>query len=442
MKSIRRQLLAALLSAIVFTLLASAFALYRSTLAELDGLFDYQLRQLALSLRDQAYHNTFAQPSENVENAAENFEFVIQVWSPDGVRVYYSQPHKALPGLVESGYNTIKTPDGDWRVFATQLNAMVIQVAQPLNVRNQMAWRTASHLMLPLAASLPVLSLLIWMVVSRGLAPLNRLAKAVATRNPKALEPLPEQKAPVEVLALVRSLNDLLARLAEALAAQRAFIADAAHELRTPIAAMQLQAQLVERAESEEDAAAAIADLKAGIQRAGHAVRQLLTLARQDPDIASKRFASVALAELARSVVGDQIALAAAKDIDLGIAGADERALALGDVEGLRILLANLVENAVRYTPRGGQVDVSVYLADDGRPAIEVADTGPGIPAKDQTRVFDRFYRGEATTEPGTGLGLAIVKTVADRHGAEVELRAVEPHGLRVVVKFQAFAGS
>lgn len=436
MKSIRRQLLAALLGTISLALLAGAFAIYRSTLAEVDDLFDYQLRQLALSLRDQAYHNAFAQATEDV---AEDFDFVIQVWSPEGVRVYYSHPHKTLPGLVQMGYNTITTPEGNWRVFAAQLNSLVIQVAQPLKVRNQMAIKTALHLLIPLSALLPVLSLLIWILVSRGLAPLDRLAKAVATRSPKALEPLPEQKAPEEVLPLVRSLNDLLARLGDALAAQRAFIADAAHELRTPIAAMQLQAQLVERAESEEEAHAAIADLKAGIQRAGHAVRQLLTLARQDPDMAAKPFVSVSLAELARSVIGDQIALAGAKDIDLGIEAVDESALVLGDTEGLRILLTNLIENAIRYTPKGGQVDIFIRRMEDGRASVEVADTGPGIAVKDKSRVFDRFYRAEGTAEPGTGLGLAIVKTVADRHGASIELNNAEPHGLRVKVVFHGF---
>jgi two-component system OmpR family sensor kinase len=438
-KSIRRQLLAALLGTIFLALMVSAFATYRSTLAEVDDLFDYQLRQLALSLRDQAFHNAFAPPREDVE---EELDFVIQVWSPEGVRVYYSQPHKTLPGLVQIGYNTITTPEGNWRVFATQLNSLVIQVAQPLGVRNAMALKAAIHLMIPLLALLPVLCLLIWIVVSRGLAPLDRLAKAVATRSPKALDPLPEQKIPSEVLPVVRSLNDLLGRLAEALAAQKAFIADAAHELRTPIAAMQLQAQLVERAETDAEAQAAIADLKAGIYRAGHAVRQLLTLARQDPDIAAKPFMSVSLTELARSVIGDQIALAAAKDIDLGLASADERALVLGDTEGLRILLSNLVENAVRYTPGGGRVDVHIRVEGDGqKPCIEVEDSGPGIPAKDQARVFDRFFRGEGTLEPGTGLGLAIVKTVADRHGAVVELKNAEPLGLRIRVVFAGFVG-
>ena len=139
---------------------------------------------------------------------------------------------------------------------------------------------------------------------------------------------------------------------------------------------------------------------------------------------------------MARSVIGDHIALAGAKDIDLGIEEANEYALVMGDTEGLRILLTNLVENAVRYTPTGGQVDVFIRRLEDGSASIEVADSGPGIAAKDQTRVFDRFYRAEGTTESGTGLGLAIVKTIADRHGAFIELQNAEPHGLRIRVVF------
>lgn len=437
MKSIRRQLLAALLGSIILVLLADAYAVYRSTLAEVDDLFDYQLRQLALSLRDQAYHRSFAPATEDV---AEDFDFVIQVWSPEGVRVYYSHPHKTLPGLVQIGYNTIQTPEGDWRVFAARLNSMAIQVAQPMSVRNQMALRVAWHLLLPLLALMPVLTVLIWILVSRGLAPLHRLARAVATRSPKVMEPLSEQGVPVEVLPLVCSLNDLLGRLAETLAAQKAFIADAAHELRSPIAAMQLQAQLVERAQSEEEAHAAIVDLKAGIQRSSHVVKQLLTLARQDPDIVSKPLISVSLAELARSVVANHSSLATVKDIDLGVAAADEKALILGDTEGLRILLSNLVENAVRYTPKGGRVDVLARIEANGKPSIAVSDTGPGIPVKDQSRVFDRFVRGEETSEPGTGLGLAIVKTIADRHKASIELKNRDSSGLLIRVVFPAFS--
>ncbi len=252
---------------------------------------------------------------------------------------------------------------------------------------------------------------------------------------------MPEQQAPEEVRPLVGSLNDLLARLGEALAAQKAFIADAAHELRTPIAALQLQAQLAERAENEADRHAALEDLKAGVGRAGRTVQQLLTLARQDPDLAARPFESVALGELARQVVAEHMPLAEATDIDVGLAAADDALTVRGDPAALRVLLGNLVENSLRYTPPGGRVDLSVGGIED-QPVLEVRDTGPGIPEEDQTRVFDRFYRGEATHEPGTGLGLAIVKTIADRHGAKLALRNEASGGLRVKVAFPRRARS
>lgn len=435
MNSIRRRLLAALLVSISLALLSSAFAIYRAALAEVDALFDYQLRQLALSLRDQAFHRSFAPP---VENEDASLDFVIQVWGPDGVRVYYSHPHQVLPGLVGEGYATIDSPEGAWRVFAAHLYNEAIQVAQPMRVRNRMALNAAVRMLWPLLALLPILSVLIWIVVSRGLIPLKRLARAVAARTPEALEPLPEWKTPEEVLPLVRSLNDLLARLAGALAAQKAFIADAAHELRTPIAALQLQTQILERAEEEASRAVALDDLKAGVGRAGRLVQQLLTLARQEPDIAAaKPFASVGLRDLAGSVTAEHIGLALDKGIDLGLADSDADVRVEGDELALRLLLSSLIENALRYTPRGGRVDVAARRC-EGSPCLEVSDNGPGIPEAERARVFDRFYRGEHATAPGTGLGLAIVKAIADRHRARVLLGDSDGGGLSVRVAFPA----
>jgi two-component system OmpR family sensor kinase len=435
--SIRRHLIVALVGAVTLALLGVGYAIYRTAQDEAGELFDYHLRQIALSLRDPAFRGSWM-PSPEADT--EDFDFVIQVWDAAGVRLYYSNPHRDLPGFVAGGYADVDTREGPWRVFAIRSRSQVIQVAQPLRVRNRMALEAAVRVLLPLLLLLPVLGVVIWVLVSRGLAPLDRLARAVSRRTPTALNPLPEQQAPEEVRPLVQSLNDLLQRLAEALAAQKAFIADAAHELRTPIAALQLQAQLAERAENEADRQAAMADLNAGIRRAGRTVQQLLTLARQEPDPAAKPFEPVALVELARAVVAEHSPLAQAKAIDLGLTAGDEAATVNGDPDALRVLVANLVENAVRYTPPGGRVDVSVRRA-DGRPRLEVRDTGPGIPEADLPRVFDRFYRGEHTREPGTGLGLAIVKAIADRHGARVEVGNGEGGGLRVGVGFPSAAG-
>ena len=436
MRSIRRDLTAVLVVTITAAMLTGGLAIYHAARKEVDGLLDYQLRQLALSARDHVFRNPLVPPLDNDDADS---DFVIQVWGPDGIRLYSSRPHQALPAMRGSGYADLDTREGTWRVFVTRTRMQVIQVAQPMRVRNEMALAVVSRVLFPLLILLPGLSLLIWIFVGRGLAPLKRLAQAVATRTPTVLDPLPEQKAPEEVLPLVGSLNDLLGRLAEAIAAQKAFIADAAHELRTPIAALQLQAQLVERARTDAERSASLQDLKAGVRRSGHAVQQLLTLARQDPDLAVRPFTVVALAELARSVVAEHIVLAEVKRIDLGLHYADEYATVRGDPDALRVLLGNLLDNALRYTPVGGRVDVSATMR-DGSPYLEVSDSGPGILEADRTRVFDRFYRGEATRESGTGLGLAIVKTIADRHGAQVQLDNSDSGGLRIRVVFPSSA--
>ncbi|MDF9392019.1 MULTISPECIES: ATP-binding protein [Methylococcus] len=429
MRSIRRRLIAALLATIAGAIGAGAYATYSAARSEVDALLDYQLRQLALSLGDQAYPPPARQGHDDLD-------FVIQVWSPEGFQLYYSHPHRSLPGLVGNGYATVETREGAWRVYALPMGRQVIQVAQPMWVRNKLALEAASRVLTPVVVLLPVLSLAIWFIVGRGLAPLRRLAQAVAARTPQSLTPLPEARIPEEALPLVRSLNDLLSRLSEALAAQRAFIADAAHELRTPIAAMQLQADLAEHAATADERAAAMEDLKAGVRRAARAVQQLLTLARQEPDAVSVPLTRVVLADVAQQVVAEHAGLAAQKGIDFGFAEIDPELSITGDPGALHTLLANLVDNAVRYTPPGGVVDVSVRRSEDGQPCLEVVDTGPGIPAAERGRVFDRFYRGAETTEAGTGLGLTIVRAIADRHGAIVTLADGVDKGLCVRVLF------
>jgi two-component system OmpR family sensor kinase len=432
--SIRARLLAALLAAMAVVTLLGTYAIYVNAREAVDELFDYQLRQLALSLRDQALHRSFAPPAETV---AEDFDFVIQVWNPDGVRVYFSQPHRTLPGLAQLGYASITTPDGEWRVFATRLGEAIIQVAQPMRVRNAMALNAATRVLVPAFALLPALSVLIWLIVGKGLSPLKKLARAVSRRSAQALDPLPVARVPQEVLPVICALNDLLARLDAALTAQRAFVADAAHELRTPIAALQLQVQLMERAGCEAERAAAIADLKAGVRRASRAVQQLLTLARQGSSAESPALQEFDLGELARSVIAGHAVLAAEKAIDLGYTGHEGEVLNLcADAAALQVLLENLVGNAIRYSPHGGHVDISVSRHPAGNIVLEVSDNGPGIPPAERERVFDRFYRGTTTEEPGSGLGLAIVRAIAERHRAKLELGDSQTGGLRVRVTF------
>jgi two-component system OmpR family sensor kinase len=435
-KSIRRQLLLWLLGLLVAAGLAVAAGLYVKLRAEANELFDYDLQQMALSLRDQVLE----QGSATIPNEPQ-YDFVIQIWDRAGVRIYLSNPHSVLPNRAQLGFTTVMTSEGAWRVFSVELRDRVIQVAQPLRVRERLAAQQALRTLLPFTLVLPILGVLIWVIVGRGLRPLDQVAHAVSERSARALTPLSAAGLPVEVRPLVQALNDLLARLGHSIEAQRNFVADAAHELRTPLTAVQLQLQLAERAKTDEERELAFAQLREGLKRTIHLVQQLLTLARQEPDFTARPFAPVDLSELTRQVVGELTPFAVAKDIDLGVSRL-EPAIVNGDAEGLRVMLSNLIDNAIRYIPRDGKIDVAI-TREAGAPVLSVTDNGPGIPPEERERVLDRFYRREGTGVAGSGLGLTIVKNVAARHGAVLALADGDGGvGLRVSVRFPSAAAA
>jgi two-component system, OmpR family, sensor kinase len=293
-------------------------------------------------------------------------------------------------------------------------------------VRRESAAETSSQLVLPLFAVLATIGAMVLFALRRGLAPLGATSEALALRSADSLTPLDLREVPLELLPLVQTMNDLLHRLAMAFAAQRNFVADAAHELRSPVTALQLQVQVLERSRDPNERAEAAADLAAGIARARRLIEQLLYLSRAAADDSTGALftrQTVPLDDLVRSVVTRWSAEAQRRGIDLG-AEAGASVCVEGDPLQLETLLGNLVENALRYTPAGGIVDV-VSARLDGAPTLRVIDTGPGIPAAERERVFDRFYRSPdamASAEVGSGLGLAIVKVIADRHRAVVTL--------------------
>jgi len=419
MTSIRRHLLMGLLGALTVSGLAAAAGVYLQARDEVNALFDYQLQQIALALRD---HTTTALVVASTAQSNAEQEVVIQIWDAAGLHLYHSHPGLPFLPQTTSGLTTVATPYGTWRVFSLRGVGYdhVIQVAQPMHVRQTMAAGMATRTLLPWLATMPLLGGMIWWLVGRGLQPLIDVAQAVSQRHPQALEPLPTTGLPQEVQPLITSLNGLLQRLAAALAAQRAFIADAAHALRTPLTAVHLQTQIVARTSEEEARQQAIAALQQGVQRSTHLVQQLLTLARLDPEAAHPPLMPMALNPLLHAVIAEHAPLAAEKALDLGLARDDPACLA-GDADNLRILFGNLIENAIRYTPVGGIVDVRITSTPDAI-HVEVADTGPGIPPEDRARVFDRFYRRGGTGVPGNGLGLAIVHTIATRHHAQMTL--------------------
>jgi len=296
---------------------------------------------------------------------------------------------------------------------------------------------------------LVVLAVLLTLALQRGLVPLSLAADEVTARSVESLYPIELSSQPRELHALVDAVNDLMARLGSALALQRHFLADAAHELRTPITALKLQLQLLERASDTQTRQVATAELRAGIDRAQHLIEQLLQLSRLAPETPALRRDTVDLSALVRSTVSAFSARADERQIDLG-AVTSEPVMIAADAQQLTILLNNLVDNALRHTPAGGQVDVEAAMK-EGSPRLSISDSGPGIPEADRQRVFDRFYRGQAaepasvltnagegSSPDGSGLGLAIVRAVAERHGAGITLDDGPRGGLRVSLTFPA----
>jgi two-component system OmpR family sensor kinase/two-component system sensor histidine kinase QseC len=358
------------------------------------------------------------------------------VWTADGRGIYASRVHAALPQRAQLGFADVQVGDQVWRSFSVAMPSRVIQVTQPLAIRRQLAADAAWRAVLPLLLIAPFIAVAAAWLTSLALRPLRRVADDVRQRDEQSLQPLPADGLPDEVAPLVTSLNALLQRLGQSLDTQRAFVADAAHELRSPLTALKLQLQLLKRASSDAERAAAAEALAAGIDRAARLVEQLLTLARTEPGAAATPLQPLDLSELVREAVADTVPLALARGTRLELL-ADAPVAIDGDRAALSALVRNLADNAVRYSPPGARVELRVS-ASDGVATLQVDDAGPGIPPAERERVFDRFYRRGLADEPGTGLGLAIVRGVAQRHGATAVLDDSPLGGLRVTLRFGA----
>ncbi|WP_298438926.1 ATP-binding protein [Geobacter sp.] len=426
MNSISRKLLSLLLGGLIIVGVLAGGATYLKAREEMDELFDYQLAQVAHAFSRQ--ETVAPLPSAGI-NYEEESELAVQVWK-SGALFSVTPPGRTLP-LQREGISTVYSGGRHWRVFVLRTGPRAIQVSQPIEARRELSVNFAFRSIVPLLLTIPFFALFIWLSVRNGLRPLTRVAEEISRRSPAALDPIPLNDLPAEVLPVVGRLNLLLEKLASAIEAQKRFVADAAHELRTPLAAVGLQVRVLERSAGNAERTEALERLKEGIDRAARLVGQLLALARIEPE-APPLFSNVALTELTEEIVAERARIAMEKGVDLGMTESDAVTVT-GEEEALRAMIGNLVDNAVRYTPPGGTVDVAVRRGEH-EAVIEVVDTGPGIPAVDRERVFDRFFRrGENTT--GSGLGLAIVKSAVERHGGSITLTdADEGKGLKVSV--------
>ena len=300
----------------------------------------------------------------------------------------------------------------------------LVQVGETLDKRTQLANDIIKGVILPQFVILPIALALIWFALARGLSPLSELQRRVRMRRPDDLSPIETGQVPEEISPLVRSLNDMLARLAQTIEVQKRFIADAAHQMKTPLAGMRMQAELALRQTDRADIHRSLEQVAKSSESATRLVNQLLSLARaENVQTHTSALAPVELSLLARNVMQDLVPLSFAQQIDLGFEQPSYPVTIAGDPIMLRELLVNLLDNALHYTPRQGSITVRTYIdAAKAVAILEVEDTGPGIAPAERALVFGRFYRILGTHDTGSGLGLAIVREIAQQHNATVEI--------------------
>lgn len=435
-KSLRIRLILLFGAAIVAAAALQFATSFQAAMREANKLFDYHMQQLVLALQDRDFDLAEWNSLPGIEG--NSFDFVVQVWSADGIQVYQSRPYKSLPKRAGTGYSTVTLENGDWRVYTVQEHKRVVQVAQKMDARRDRAIALAVSALWPVAPVSLLLFAAAWWVVTLALAPLNRIGQELAGRSADSIAPVSDAGVPQEVSLLVTELNSLLARTVQALQSQQRFVADAAHELRSPITALRLQVQTLARSRDEIALSQAVGRLLGGVDRASRLVEQLLALARQDPSSQNTDLAPLSLSACVEQALSDVAPYAAARNIQLQSSLAlPAPAQVLGDADSLRVMIRNLLDNAVRYIPEQGTVRVGLEA---GGPQVEltVEDSGSGIRPQERTRIFDRFYRVPGTSPSGSGLGLAIAKTIADRHRATIVLDDSALGGLAVKIGFPA----
>lgn len=437
--SLRGRLLLLLFGAVVVTASVQAYVAYRTSLDETNEIFDYQMEQMALSLRSGL--PVIALPSKGFRDYKdESFEFIVQVSAADGQYIFQSTPGSSLPKDARPGLSTFDARGTTYKLFSLFQRDQLIQVAQDRAARRDLARKLALKTVIPIFIMVPLLLLLAWLVVNASLAPVDQVRRQVASRQADELSELSEDGLPDEIFPLVHELNLLFHRVRKAFLAQKNFIADAAHELRSPLSALKLQMEGLRRASDEATREVAIQRLSSGIDRSARLVEQLLMLARHQAAIGELQLTTpVQLKQLVQTVLGESWESATTKGIDIGITETDE-CWVMAHMDALKILVRNLLDNAIKYSPSGGTVNVAIRMVGNSA-LLSIEDDGAGIPSGERERVFDRFYRVAGAVEAGSGLGLAIVKAIADMHAATIFMATSKAlGGLRVEVNFPLVA--
>lgn len=426
-RSLRLRLLVGILAAVALAWVGVAWSAYRQSRHELDELFDAHLAQFASLVIAQLAEEDDDDDEIEFEHAPRLHPYArhvaFQVWERGKrLRVHSRSAPRTRLSEEDEGFSDATVDGVEWRVFSawTRGRRALVQVGERRDAREQVSREVAAHILLPLGLALPLLGGVLAFAIGRALRPLRHLADDIGGRDPQRLEPVAAADAPREIRPLVERLNALFARIAESLERERAFTADAAHELRTPLAAIRAQAEVARESSGDAERRRALDQVIAGCDRAARLSEQLLTLARLDASATPRCFAPCDLTELARDVLAELADAAHARGVALALESVGPAPVA-GDAGLLRVLLRNLVDNAARYAPRGTVVRVETAAPAPGA-VLRVSDEGPGIAPAERARVLDRFYRVLGTHQPGAGLGLSIVARIAALHGARLEL--------------------
>jgi len=469
--SIRKYLLISILLIISTVGGMTIWNSYKDSIHEVQELFDAQLAQSArmilsltltevqqghvpelqrmiflnkLQLEDETHLNEEKYEGDEDLNNGHYYEskLAFQVWDVHGNMILRSGNAPLEPLThVHKGFSDPLIDFIKWRVFSlwnSDRNYLVM-TAERYDIRMDLVGKITLKLLLPFLLLLPVLAGLLWFAVGKGLQPLKRIADEVKKRDGLFLEELDTTLVPEEVKPLVHALNKFFIKIKLSFEKERRFTADAAHELKTPLASVKIHAQLALLAQSEKDSTAiqhSLRQLDTGVNRAHHIVEQLLALARSESgDIHQRPLLPVDMHQLSTEIASELAPLAVSKHIHLSVQ--DFGALTVdADLSGLSILIRNLIDNAIRYTPDNGKVTIK-FSRTEKTQQLHVIDTGPGISdTTEQERVFERFYRGQNLSASGCGIGLSIVKQVAERHSASIELSNSPHGGLHVTVAF------
>lgn len=437
--SVRRRLLFTLLGGVMLVWLAAAAVTAWETREEMQELLDAHLAQSASLLAAQIGNEIDEVELEHVRplhKYARNVAF--QIWE-DGETLLLHSPDAPAVKLSEKdeGFSDATVNGRNWRVFShwDAQREYLVQVGEAADAREHLAREILEKLVQPLLVALPLLGLLVWFGVGAALKPIDRIGAALARRDPHYLAPI-EGEAPQEIAPMVERLNSLLERVQSSLEGERRFTSDAAHELRTPLAALKTQLQVAQGATDDDERKRAISNAIDAGDRAIRLVEQLLTLARLEHDAWRSQGGAVDLHQLAAQALAEAAPLAAEKQIRLSLEGEPGLNI-MGHAGLLAILLRNLLDNALRYSPP--QVGVSVRVARLAQGVqLEVRDQGPGIPAAQREMAQRRFHRLESAEAAGSGLGLSIAARIAQLHQAQLQLMEAEGgRGLRVVVGFE-----